>query len=43
MCKDPEPLCESCDQQHTRQKATRGHEICNDLQEFPFVQDLNEK
>ena len=30
-CEDPEPLCDGCAKQHTRQKATKGHEISNDL------------
>ena len=33
-CEDPEPLCESCAQQHNRQKATRGHEMCDDFKEY---------
>ena len=30
-CEDPEPLCEACAQQHTRHKASRHHEINDDL------------
>ena len=31
-CKDPEPMCEICAKQHIRQKDSRDHEICQDLQ-----------
>ena len=30
-CEEPEALCDGCAKQHTRQKATKGHEISNDL------------
>lgn len=33
-CKDPEPLCETCATQHTRQKLTRGHEIVRDIWKY---------
>lgn len=33
-CEYPELLCESCAQQHSRQKATRGHKMRNDLKEY---------
>lgn len=33
-CEDPEPLCETCATQHTRQKLTRGHEIGKDLWKY---------
>ena len=33
-CDEPEPMCENCAQVHTRQKATRGHEINDDLKQF---------
>ena len=33
-CEDPEPLCDTCAHLHTRQKATKHHEICNDLTKF---------
>lgn len=33
-CKDPEPLCETCSTQHTRQKLTRGHEIYKDIWKY---------
>ena len=33
-CEDPEPLCDGCAKQHTRQKATKNHEINNDLTQF---------
>ena len=31
-CQDPEPMCEICAKQHIRQKDSRDHEICQDLQ-----------
>ena len=33
-CDDPDPLCKECAKLHTRQKATRGHEICDDIKLF---------
>lgn len=33
-CKDPEPFCEICANQHTRQKAFRDHELSRNLSEF---------
>lgn len=33
-CEDPEPMCEACAQLHTRQKATKGHEISSDMKQF---------
>lgn len=33
-CEDPEPLCETCATQHTRQKLTRGHEIVKDIWKY---------
>lgn len=33
-CEDPEPLCETCATQHTRQKLTRGHEIGKDVWKY---------
>ena len=43
-CLDPEPLCEVCAQLHTRQKATKNHMMCEDIRQFPNLQDaLNER
>lgn len=33
-CEDPEPLCESCAKQHSRQKAFRDHELSRNIREF---------
>ena len=33
-CDEPEPMCANCAQLHTRQKATKGHEINDDLRQF---------
>lgn len=33
-CDDPEPLCNDCARQHTRQKLSRHHEICDNIGEF---------
>lgn len=33
-CDDPEPLCDECAKQHTRQKICRDHEMCKNLLEF---------
>lgn len=33
-CDDPEPLCDTCANQHTRQKLSRNHKLCDDLKEF---------
>lgn len=34
-CEDPEPFCESCAKQHTRQKICKDHEICGDMNDYP--------
>ena len=34
-CEEPELLCKDCAIQHTRQRATKGHEICSDIEQFP--------
>lgn len=34
-CADPEPLCEKCAKQHIRQKISKEHKLCSDIQEFP--------
>lgn len=33
-CDAPEPLCNDCAKQHSRQKLSRDHELCNDIQEY---------
>ena len=33
-CKEPEPMCSQCAAQHTRERKTRGHEICNDIEKL---------
>lgn len=33
-CDVPEPLCQDCAQQHTRQKLSRGHELCNEMKKM---------
>lgn len=33
-CEDPEPLCELCAKQHTRQKAFRDHSLNGNMHEF---------
>lgn len=40
-CDDPEPLCETCAKQHTRQKICRDHEICKDIRAFPKFRSNN--
>ena len=37
-CDEPEPMCEACAQLHTRQKATRHHEIDSDLHKL-YIRD----
>ncbi|XP_056014684.1 uncharacterized protein LOC125674781 isoform X2 [Ostrea edulis] len=34
-CKEPEPMCDKCRAQHLREKKTRGHKICHDLEKIP--------
>lgn len=34
-CEDPELLCKDCATQHTRQRETKEHEICSDIDQFP--------
>ena len=33
-CEEPEPMCEVCASHHSRQKATKDHEICDDMGQF---------
>ncbi|XP_062572461.1 uncharacterized protein LOC134241282 [Saccostrea cucullata] len=33
-CEDPEPLCRPCAHQHLRQKSSRGHTLCDDIEKF---------
>lgn len=33
-CDDPEPLCNACAKQHTKQKLSKNHELCANLKEF---------
>lgn len=33
-CQDPEPFCDMCAKQHTRQKIFREHELCKDMRDF---------
>ena len=33
-CIDPEPMCETCAKLHIRQKNSRDHELCQDLQKM---------
>lgn len=33
-CDVPEPLCNDCAKQHTRQKLSRDHKLCDDIREF---------
>lgn len=33
-CDVPEPFCEDCAQQHTRQKLSRDHELCNEMKKI---------
>lgn len=37
-CENPEPLCEMCAKEHTRQKMAKDHEICTNISEFPTAQ-----
>lgn len=34
-CDPPEPLCDDCAQQHSRQKLSRDHELCDDMKKYP--------
>lgn len=43
-CDEPEPLCSDCTKHHIRQKASRNHELCTDIEIFQFHQKgLNAK
>lgn len=37
-CDVPEPLCNECAKQHTRQKLGRNHELCDDIRDFLVYQ-----
>ena len=39
-CKEPDPLCDDCGQLHTRQRATRGHELCDDKEQLFFLTNV---
>lgn len=41
-CDVPEPLCLNCAQQHTRQKLSRDHELCDNIKTFPNAQEKSE-
>lgn len=36
-CDSPDPLCKDCAQQHTRQKLSRNHELCEDIKMLPDI------
>lgn len=36
-CSDPEPLCNDCAKQHTRQNSSRDHELCNDIKGYQII------
>ena len=36
-CEEPEPMCEVCASHHSRQKATKDHEICDDMGQFSIL------
>lgn len=40
-CEDPEPLCETCAAQHTRQKLARGHEIAKNIWKYLNLQTIS--
>lgn len=43
-CDEPDPLCNDCAKHHIRQKASRNHELCNDIEIFQIHQKgLNAK
>lgn len=33
-CDVPEPLCKDCAQQHTREKLSRNHELCDEMKKI---------
>lgn len=37
-CDVPEPLCVNCAQQHTRQRISRDHQLCDNINVFPNAQ-----
>lgn len=34
-CDDPEPLCGTCSKHHLKQKLSKNHEMCADIEQFP--------
>lgn len=43
-CDEPEPLCNDCAKHNIRQKTSRNHELCNDIEIFQIHQKgLNAK
>lgn len=41
-CEDPEPMCDVCGNMHLRMKATKHHELSNDLRQYPFQEKTSE-
>lgn len=42
-CDVPEPLCGDCAKQHSRQKLSRDHELCDDMKKYPNLQLKNDQ
>lgn len=34
-CDDPDPLCGMCAKHHLKQKLSKNHEMCADIEQFP--------
>nr|XP_022307143.1 uncharacterized protein LOC111113294 isoform X4 [Crassostrea virginica]XP_022307145.1 uncharacterized protein LOC111113294 isoform X4 [Crassostrea virginica]XP_022307146.1 uncharacterized protein LOC111113294 isoform X4 [Crassostrea virginica]XP_022307147.1 uncharacterized protein LOC111113294 isoform X4 [Crassostrea virginica]XP_022307148.1 uncharacterized protein LOC111113294 isoform X4 [Crassostrea virginica]XP_022307149.1 uncharacterized protein LOC111113294 isoform X4 [Crassostrea virg len=34
-CKEPEPMCKTCSDQHLKLRSGRGHRLCDDISKFP--------
>ena len=40
-CTEPEPMCNECAAQHIRERKTRGHELCSDIEKMLKPSILN--
>lgn len=41
-CPDKEPMCDECGEQHIREKETRGHRLCQDLNKLTLMPSVSD-
>lgn len=42
-CKEPEPMCHTCANQHIKQRAGRGHRLSDSISSMPGYENKNYK